>query len=444
MSENKNTQKKEKVSIMSERVGAGAYGSIHKCNYKDKIYAMKIIRIHPDSKQGIPNIMETSIMASINHSYINNSLRITCESGYLYIMQELASSDLCKETRGKGLLKSSSGREKLRTWCLMMAEAVHCLHREGIIHCDIKASNILLFRSTSEERIKSRSSNEERIKLSDFSLAVKCWNSQSTREFSHQAGTNTHRAPECFTGSWGKEIDIWALGCTFFEIAYGSLLFPTQSRDSDPKDKETRKKNIARYINCLHDFLRGPGINPQFYAKSSGLISSREEIKDYTRAFFPSPEDEEEKLFLSLISSMLSERDKRINISEVLNHAYFKGQGKRIPYIVQTDNNVVLSNEERRRVERYISGYVGNNTFNNLEEEMIITDAALQLYTKCSRLTTINEKFKAAACLLIADKLINHNEATNIDLSLGYLLKAEREICEHLGFRLHSNIELKN
>src|SRR5207237_1380682 len=124
---------------------------------KFREFAAKCCEI--DSETGIPNILETSIMASMIHPYLNHSLSIETRENKLYIIQELAITDLANYTRidRKNYRPSI---DELRNWCYYLAQALSTLHVQEIIHADIKASNILLYKN-------------KVVRLSDYTLSTK-------------------------------------------------------------------------------------------------------------------------------------------------------------------------------------------------------------------------------------------------------------------------------
>ena len=72
----------------------------------------------------------------------------------------------------------------------------------------------------------------------------------------------TYRAPEVFRlEDWDEKVDIWALGCTMYEILYGQQLFPTQSSDSD-------------YLDAINHFFQKPTKSTTFVkpAKTINII----------------------------------------------------------------------------------------------------------------------------------------------------------------------------
>ncbi|PVH72977.1 kinase-like protein [Cadophora sp. DSE1049] len=89
-----------------------------------------------------------------------------------------------------------------------VAEAIKWVHDAGIIHRDIKCANILVTELGG-------------VQLCDFGVAGTLETKLDKR--STFIGTLHWMAPELFNSnpSYGKEVDIWAFGCTIFEIATG-------------------------------------------------------------------------------------------------------------------------------------------------------------------------------------------------------------------------------
>ncbi|KAH7294267.1 hypothetical protein KP509_28G063100 [Ceratopteris richardii] len=112
----------------------------------------------------------------------------------------------------KDVIRKKGGKldEKSAASCTRgILEGLCYLHNEGIVHSDIKTSNILL------------GSNGE-IKIADFGTARKFSSSTGTASKHKLAGTPLWMAPEVLQGlEQGTSSDIWSLGCTLIEMLQG-------------------------------------------------------------------------------------------------------------------------------------------------------------------------------------------------------------------------------
>lgn len=404
--------------ISDKLLGHGSYGQVFLAkDENNREVAVKCCNI---DDTGIPNILEASIMASILHPYINKAHRILASSDKLYIIQELAVSDLSQYTgRKKGNYKPKM--EELKKWCYSLVHAVSALHNENIIHADIKASNVLLFADGS-------------IKLTDFTLSTKKWTQDE--KFSHNVCTCTHRPLECLMkNSWDESLDIWSLGCTFYEIAYGELLFPYQGvleeaqKDKDGnkiKDKDAKIRLRNRSINAIIDWSsRSP--NPP---TSFEVIGIKQYPIDYIPFILCNDYNKPEMdTFNDLICKMLTvDHNKRPTISMILSHPFFNSLTPPIYLSVRRPTNKITVHEQAR-VTTYIQRYSDNP---------IVQQLALTLYCRCNNLNDISEHIKSAVSTWIATKMVLGHAPETILLPIKQILSAEREICHNLLFRLHS------
>lgn len=397
--------------ISDKLLGHGSYGDVFLATDENgKQVAVKCCNI---DSTGIPNILEASIMGSMVHPYLNRALRILASDTKLYIIQELAQTDLAQYTRrDKGNHKPSMN--ELRRWCFSLSQAVSALHREDIIHADIKASNVLLYSDGS-------------IRLTDYTLATKKWS--PTEKFTHNVCTCTHRPLECLMRrSWDESLDIWSLGCTFYEIAYGELLFPYQGlleADQKAKDKDAKIRLRNRSINAIIDWSsRGP--NPP---TSYEVIGTTQFPIDYVQFILCDDFNKSEmSVFNDLLCKMLIvDPFRRLTIDQVIAHPFFQGMKPPVYLSVKRPlNKIPLA--EQARVSRYIQRYTNNDTIQSL---------ALNLYCRCNDLNTISEHVRAAVCTWIASKIVVGYPPT-ITLPPNQILSTEREICHNLLFRLHS------
>ncbi len=140
----------------------------------------------------------------------------------------MALGDAATLVRKRGAALSA---QNLKRWAYQLVCAVAHLHSRGILHQDIKAANVLVFGSAT-------SSGATTVRLGDYSLSTLIMDArQGTCDLgTAMAYTATHRAPEV----WRKErfsygADVWALGCTLYELAYQQLLFTDQKGMPDAK-----------------------------------------------------------------------------------------------------------------------------------------------------------------------------------------------------------------
>lgn len=168
-------------------------------------------------------------MTQISHPHLTHAIRVEIEDDKttLKILLPLAIGDL------SDVIRSAGARPEmwlLQKWMMQLMSAVAVLHSHGILHGDIKARNVLVF-----NKARARNLDEAYVQLNDFNLSslILRPHCPTPRPIAY---TSTHRAPEIWQGQcWGFEADIWALGCTFYEMVYGSSLFPSQRGVSDQK-----------------------------------------------------------------------------------------------------------------------------------------------------------------------------------------------------------------
>lgn len=398
--------------ISNHLLGHGSYGDVFLATDENgKEVAVKCCSI---SDNGIPNILEASIMGSLSHPYLNRSLRIQASDTKLYIIQDRAQTDLSQYTRRDKSNHTPSPSE-LQHWCFSITQAVSALHKENIIHADIKANNVLLYSDGS-------------IRLTDFTLATKQW--LPSEQFTHNVCTSTHRPLECLLRRpWNTSLDIWSLACTFYEIAYGELLFPYQGSlepSLKPSDKILAKSRLRnRSINSIIDW----GSKSPSQQSSFNLISTPPFPIDFL-PFVLSPYFSHPSMLLFndlLLSMLIVNPDYRPSIDQVSNHPFFSGLYPPKYLSIRRPINKI-SSQESARVARYIHRYTNNSTVQLL---------AMNMYCRCNDLHTTTEHIRSAVCTWIASKIvIGYNP--KIDIPINQILAGERDICHNLLFRLHN------
>jgi renal tumor antigen len=95
-----------------------------------------------------------------------------------------------------------------------LLSAIAFVHSRNMFHRDVKPENCMVNRDTME------------LKLADFGSARGI--DSRTPAYTEYVSTRWYRAPECIltSGSYGPEVDEWAVGCMIYELLTARPLFP--------------------------------------------------------------------------------------------------------------------------------------------------------------------------------------------------------------------------
>ena len=204
-------------------LGKGGFGDVYQCGDK----AVKIIR---HLRNGFWCYNEICISQCLNHPNIIAPETVYIKDDKVHIVMDKADTDL-RKWRSENVPSSA----QILRWIVQILSALAFMHRQEVLHCDIKASNILLFGDT--------------VKIADFSLS---------RRIGHRSKfhvcTHCHRPPEYWTDSPpdpGYWVDIWALGYTLYYLIRGKSIFPAYKSPN----KEDRQEHYHRmYVNYAKDY----------------------------------------------------------------------------------------------------------------------------------------------------------------------------------------------
>lgn len=126
--------------------------------------------------------------------------------------------ELCSEGTLESLVEMSNGLHEglTRRYTAQLLDAVAELHKNKVVHRDVKPANIFLTKSGNC------------LKLGDFGSAVKIQaHTTIPGELQAYVGTQAYMAPEVFTRNrttgHGRAADIWSVGCVTIEMASGKV-----------------------------------------------------------------------------------------------------------------------------------------------------------------------------------------------------------------------------
>eukprot|EP01133_Synstelium_polycarpum_P004373 gene4373-5115_t len=101
-------------------------------------------------------------------------------------------------------------RQVLIVWLKQLCNGVRALHKEHLIHRDLKCENVFI-------------AGNDRLKIGDFGLATKTKNDKGHG----RVGTYVYSAPEVLENkTYDRSADIFSLGCIFYELITLKLLVP--------------------------------------------------------------------------------------------------------------------------------------------------------------------------------------------------------------------------
>ncbi|CAI4063808.1 putative serine/threonine protein kinase KIC1 SKDI_08G1480 [Saccharomyces kudriavzevii IFO 1802] len=192
----------------TEVVGRGKFGVVYKgYNVKTRrVYAIKVLNLDSDSDEVEDVQREIQFLASLKQMpnitrYYGSYLKDTS----LWILMEY-----CAGGSLRSLLRPGKIDEKyIGVIMRELLVALKCIHKDNVIHRDIKAANVLI-------------TNEGSVKLCDFGVAAQV--NQTSLRRQTMAGTPYWMAPEVIMEGvyYDTKVDIWSLGITTYEIATGN------------------------------------------------------------------------------------------------------------------------------------------------------------------------------------------------------------------------------
>jgi|GEM_PF-688076 len=206
---------------IDEQIGSGGMGVVYRVHHltdKKHFYAMKVLRaeLEMDEMQKRRFASEARVIDRIDHPHIVKIIERGESNRQPYIVMELLEGiDLGEKIRKEGAL---SGEESLIITSQVCSALIE-LHRENILHRDMKPENILLLNAKKPE-----------IKLLDFGLARSQLATTHFTESGQIMGTIPYMPPELISGKeTAASADIYSLGVILFEMLTGKKPFSGDS-----------------------------------------------------------------------------------------------------------------------------------------------------------------------------------------------------------------------
>ncbi len=194
---------------LAEIVGRGGLATVYKAYQRNlkRWVAVKVLHTSSDETKARFK-REAKAVARLRHRNILIVYEFSEDKGWPYMAMELV--------EGGSLAQLLSGNPlpwgRVASLAISLAEALHYAHQQGLIHRDVKPSNILM----AQPNVPL---------LADFGL-VKVQDSQQLTLTGMVIGTPSYIAPELAKGEQSdNRVDIYSLGVIIFEMITGRLPF---------------------------------------------------------------------------------------------------------------------------------------------------------------------------------------------------------------------------
>jgi len=240
-----------------QKVGRGASGVIYQARQVSvgRIVAIKVMRAwSADEGQLSRHRQEASILSRMNHPNIVQIHDIVETDDTLCTILEFVGGPTLAEFAAGQPQVPHEAAALVRT----LAQAVHCVHEEGVLHRDLKPSNVLL-------------SSRGEPKITDFGLAKLLSNASQLTTHHCLLGTPSYMPPEQATGhgdAADRRGDVYSLGAILYELLTGRppflgvTILDTLSmvRDRDPVAPHSLQPRTPRDLAtiCLKCLAKSP------------------------------------------------------------------------------------------------------------------------------------------------------------------------------------------
>ncbi len=240
-------------------LGRGGMGVVYLARQTSlsRLVAVKmILGKHLDSPESVERFRhEAEAVANLKHPRIVAIHEIGQHEGQHYFsMDYIAGHNLAEMTREHPLAARQAA-----TYIQKVAEAVHYAHERGIIHRDLKSSNILV-------------DEHDEPHVTDFGLAKRIAGDVSLTEETRVLGTPSFMPPEqaeARRGELGPPSDVYSLGATLYDLLTGRPPFRGDSplatvhmvSKSEPVPPRMLNPTIPRDLEtiCLKCLEKEPG-----------------------------------------------------------------------------------------------------------------------------------------------------------------------------------------
>lgn len=279
------THKVQSISALFTLVkthGSTETGTLFEAIEKKTKYT-RMIREISTSRGFVSDLLfqEVNILKLLDHPNILKVFEIIESPRRFYVVFELIDGGTLAEN-----IKKNCDEEQVSRYMLDIFKAIHYIHLENIVHCDINSDHVLLL-----------SSQYKVPKLMGFSFSQKL---NDIHDFDLKSISYHYASPEMLIGKYDSKTDLWSAGVLLYKLLVGKLPF---------FNKEKAKILEEIYTGKL----------------------------DFTHANFKTLSNNAQDLIKSLLTV---DSEKRPSASEALNHKWLQQCRKNIYLTYETVNRL--------------------------------------------------------------------------------------------------------
>jgi serine/threonine-protein kinase len=206
--------------VILDRIGSGSMGRVFKAHHMmmDRVVALKIIapEISSNQRVGARFQREMKLVGRLDHPNVVRAYDADQLNNILYIVMEFVQG----QSLGQRLKKGPIPPLEMIDYAAQAALGLAHAHQQGIVHRDVKPSNILL-------------TDDKKVKILDLGLGV-LMEADSSATFATAdgiaVGTVDYMSPQ---QACGRDVDgrsdLYSLGCSTYHLLTGTLPFPGDS-----------------------------------------------------------------------------------------------------------------------------------------------------------------------------------------------------------------------
>jgi len=250
-------------------LGRGGMGVVYEAEGPEGIVALKMMSHRLLYEKGAMARFEreASTLQRLRHENIARVYRCFTAYRTSFIAMEFCDGPVLSQLI---VMHHPLPEEQARKIIGQIASALHYMHGEGVVHRDLKPTNLMLTR-------------KGLVKLTDFGLAKRLGiqTGTSITEAHTLLGTPLYMAPEQLAGEpCGAPADIYALGCVAFQVLAGHPPFRATNFMELAQEKLSfvlpPRESIGRGISAeMHGFLEGcMKLDPKHRIADSALVAA--------------------------------------------------------------------------------------------------------------------------------------------------------------------------